>query len=221
MSSDYTPPPNVVAPSQTVNLGEGKAFTVNDDDATAILTLTDGGAGSDTAVVGAPVLECNQLKADNGIICNNTLSFTNTAPNGQVSRYNNVVTAGVGVSPIYASVMQSSLAATTSSAATYTPPAAFGIYEVGFVAQIVTSGSVSMQVQVAYTNEKTTGITAEVIGCFNGNGSAIATGTIATTGKYSGRSLIWTDASASPISLKTAGTTATLYDLYTYIKQVA
>jgi hypothetical protein len=41
-----------VAGAATVNLPDAGSFTVNDDGAVAILTLTDGGAGADTAQLG-------------------------------------------------------------------------------------------------------------------------------------------------------------------------
>jgi len=56
--SDYSPPPQLLltAPgTQTIELASGTSFIVEDHSAAPILTVTDGGAGADTAAFNGPL----------------------------------------------------------------------------------------------------------------------------------------------------------------------
>jgi hypothetical protein len=164
------------------------------------------------ALFAAPLLDGTSATHDIGSAAN---AFKDLYLGGKAKRYNGVVTAGHGVEAIYASGTFATASSLQTSIATFTP-AATGTFVIRYWMKVKTLGSMSINAQVAYSDEDGAGQT-QTIPLTNLAGTTTGSAVTATS-TYSGEVII--RASNAAITVKEVGTTATSHDGGATIEQI-
>lgn len=125
------------------------------------------GSGLPTLVTptGAVVIKVNNTSGD--LVLGVTGLTVNVNPalvlKAAISNYNNLVTAGQGVPPIYAATSQKNESATDATALSYTPPAQVGVYRVRGILDVSASSTGVVAISLTWKDANGTTHTATAI----------------------------------------------------------
>jgi hypothetical protein len=164
------------------------------------------------ALFNAPLLDGTNATHDIGSAAN---AFKDLYLGGVLKRYKGVVTAGFGQDAVFASGTFVTQASLQTSIATFTPGST-GTFIVRYWMKVKTLGSMSINAQVAYSDEDGAGQT-QTIPLTNLTGTTTSSAVTATS-TYYGIAVI--RASNAAITVKEVGTTATSHDGGATIEQI-
>jgi hypothetical protein len=147
--------------------------------------------------------------------------FTSASPS--ISRYNNIVTAGVGVVPIFGSTLQKAETGTAdANVLTYTPPATAGSYRINVSADVSSATSGVIGFTLSYTDSNGNALTNVAISIFQTAAAAPAlTFTTSVVSRYYGTVVININNAAAGIIVKWVGGGTTAAKVSALIEQVA
>ena len=119
-----------------------------------------GGGGSDGSLYYNTSTGGSHIFSVNGTTTVQTLSSTGVSQNVKTTTYNNVATAGIGVTPVVSAPRSTAVTNSTTSLTAYTVPAADSSYEVSANVLVTATTAAAMTVTCTYTDEGNTSRTA-------------------------------------------------------------
>lgn len=141
---------------------------------------------------------------------------------GRLTTYNNVTTAGTGVTPVVAAPRQTAVTNTTATLATYTVPGADSTYRISANVQVTAATAAAMTVVCTYTDETNTSRAQTIPFCQLAGTFLTSITNVTGVGPYEGATLEIRCKASTTIVFTTSGTTTGItYNVQGTITQLA